>query len=130
MFKKFMFGRNGVDGLFIFSFVVYLVLWGLNFIFISPWLYYIALLILFLSLFRLLSRNLPKRQAENAKFIEIFSKIYPNAETYKARLLQGRDYSFYECPKCGATLRFKRRKGKFNITCPKCNNTVTIKKWM
>ena len=128
--KKFMFGRNGVDALFIFSFVLYLVLLGLNFIFVSPVIYYIELIILFYSIFRFLSRNLPKRQAENAKFLKIFKTIYPNADTYKDRLLDGSKYSFYECPKCGATLRFKKQKGKFSITCPKCNHTSTIRKWL
>ena len=127
---KFMMGRNGVDALFIFSFVLYLVIWGLNLIFVSPWLYYLGFVILFISIFRLLSRNLPKRQKENEKFLDIFSTIYPNAASYKQRLVEGRTHSFYECPYCGTTLRFKRRRGKFNITCPKCNHTVTIRKWL
>ena len=38
--KMFMAGRNGVDALFYFCFIVYFVIFGLNRIFRSPWLYY------------------------------------------------------------------------------------------
>ena len=128
--KMFMAGRNGLDSLFYFLFVLYLVLYGFNFIFKSPWLYYAQLILLVLALFRIFSKNVEQRRKEADKFSSILAKIYPNSEINKRRLLEGRTHSFHECPYCGAVLRFERKRGKFNVTCPKCNNKITIRNWI
>ncbi len=127
--RMFMVGRNGVDSLFYFCFVMYLCLYGFNFILKSPWLYYSQLVLLILALFRLLSKNIERRRKEADAFSRFFSKIYPNSEINKRRLLEGRTHSFHQCPYCGAVLRFERRRGKFNVTCPKCKNRITIRNW-
>lgn len=127
---RFMQGRNGVDSIFVFCFVLYLILFGLNRLFVSPWIYYIGFVILFYALFRYLSTNLVKRQEENEAFKRLIAKFVPKASAYRHRLLEGQEYSFHECPYCGTTLRFKRRKGTFSITCPKCHHQLTVKKWL
>lgn len=127
--NMFMKGRNGVDALFYFCFVVYLVLYGLNLLLRSPIPYYIELLILVIALFRVLSKNVEKRQKENAAFKRILRKLNPNYELNKRKIVEGKTHSFHECPYCGAILRFERRRGKFNVTCPRCKHKITIKNW-
>ncbi|MBE5035976.1 hypothetical protein [Gallibacter intestinalis] len=127
--KMFMAGRNGVDALFYFCFIVYFVIFGLNRIFRSPWLYYGDFIILIYAMFRLLSKNLESRHKENEAFKKILRKLSPNYELNRRKIVEGRTHSFHECPYCGAILRFERRRGKFNVTCPRCKHKITIKNW-
>lgn len=127
--RSFMAGRNGTDALFYFLFVLYFCLTGINHLILSPAIYYIRLIVLIWAIFRVFSKNLVKRRKENEAFKRIFAKFVPNGTMYKKRLLEGKTHSFHECPYCGAILRFKRQKGKFNVTCPRCQHKITIRNW-
>ena len=71
--------------------------------------------LLFYMYFRVFSRNLSKRRAENAR--------YEGKVRYlKTRISQSRDYRFYDCPECGTHLRVPRGVGKITVTCRKCGN--------
>lgn len=128
-FRMFMVGRNGVDALFYFFFVIDLILYGFNFIFRSPWVYYAQLIIIILAIFRVFSKNLERRHKENEAFKKILRKVSPNYELNKRKIVEGKTHSFHECPYCGAILRFERKRGKFNVTCPRCKHKITIKNW-
>ncbi|MBR0462372.1 MAG: hypothetical protein IJJ00_06645 [Erysipelotrichaceae bacterium] len=65
--------------------------------------------------FRIFSKNLPKRRAENARYE---GKI----RYFKTRMKQGKDYRFYNCPSCGTHLRVPKGAGKITITCSKCGH--------
>lgn len=131
--RRFMAGRNGVDELFYFCFISYLVLYGLNFLIIgfsyigAAVVYYSQLAIIAITVFRILSKNLPKRRAENEKFLAFITKLFPNFELNVKRVREGRGYKFHKCKKCGSILRFPKKKGTFNVTCPKCGNQFLIK---
>lgn len=128
--NSFMKGRNGVDSFFYFSFILYLTLFGLNLMFRSQTLYIINLCLLILSIFRLLSKNIAQRKKEAAVFNRFISVIMPNSSTLKRRILEASTHTFHECKYCGSTLRFERRRGKFNVICPKCKNRLTIRNWL
>lgn len=129
-FKRFMEGRNGVDSFFYFTFLVYLVLFGLNLRLQSFTLYIINACLLIMSLFRLLSKNKTQRRKEAAVFDKIISVVLPNSSKLKRRLLEANTHTFHDCGKCGATLRIPRKRGKFNIICPKCKNRMTVRTWL
>lgn len=129
MLRTLMAGRNGIDSLFYFCFVIYLILYGINFIFRSAYIHWAMMILLVLVLFRMLSKNLPQRKKEADAFNRFFGKVVPNAELTKRKLAEGRTHSFHECPYCGSILRFPRKRGKFNVTCPKCQQRITIRNW-
>ena len=62
---------------------------------------------------RMLSRNLPKRQAENWTFLSWKNQL-------RQRWQQRKTHKFYRCPKCRTMLRVPKGKGKINITCKNC----------
>ena len=128
--KQFMKNRNGVDGLFYCTFVLYLTLFGLNLMYHSVAIYRINLLLLVLSLFRLLSKNKVQRKKENDAFNRILSFFLPKSSIIKRRILEAQTHSFHECQYCGTTLRFPRKRGKFNVTCPVCKHRLTIRNWL
>ena len=76
-------------------------------------------------LFRMFSKNLPKRREGNQKFMNWFWKIKSNAAGAKARRAD-RDHKYFTC-KCGAVCRVPVGKGKIVITCPKCGEKIHAK---
>lgn len=114
--QRFMYGRYGFDELSNF-------LLRISFIFIIPCIFVKGSVVIIFYLlfwatiiytyFRMLSKNIYKRQAENTWFI--------NKRNYiKQRFSQRKQYRFYDCPKCKTHLRVPRGAGKITITCKKC----------
>ena len=110
-------GRNGMDDLakIIFwpSLVLMLVSSFVGVQWLGQLLYWLSFAMLIYSYFRMFSRNLAKRQAENAKYVSWRS-------FQKSRFQQRKTHRFYTCPKCRAHLRVHRGKGKISITCRTC----------
>jgi len=113
---KFMYGRNGVD---LFS----QFLLRFSFVFLLPSLilkgiaknvfYSIFLVIIIYTYFRILSKNIYKRQRENTWFVS-------KSNYLKQRITQRKQYRFYDCPKCHTHLRVPKGAGSITITCKKC----------
>jgi hypothetical protein len=80
-----------------------LILWGVSYV------------LMFVSIFRILSRNTYKRYQENRKFLQFFDR------------LEDRDHRYYDCPKCRQMVRVPRGKGKISITCPRCREKFVKK---
>ena len=116
-FRRFMWGRYGVDQLAMFLLGAAVVLSLLSWI--LSWLGAIGTVVamvfsllsyglLFWYLIRVFSRNLDARRRENRRFLAMF------------RSLRDRDNRYYRCPKCRQTVRVPRGRGKICIRCPKC----------
>ena len=84
-----------------------------------------ALGLLVFALFRFFSRNIPRRRRENEAWLRFTAKLRrkpkvklpPNTPTH----------IFRACPKCRATLRLPRQKGKHTARCPRCGNAFDVK---
>ena len=125
-----MMGRNGQDQLNLFLTVVCLVLLVLS-AFIrggfGSFLNGLALALLILSWFRMLSRNLPRRRAENEQYLRRRYQVTGWLRRLKTRWEQRRDYRFFTCPSCHTTLRVPKGRGKIRIVCRKCGSSFTRK---
>ena len=127
---RFMIGRNGQDQLNLFLTVLCLVLIVLGAIFrasIGGFFSGLALALLLLTWFRMLSKNLLRRRAENERFLRWQYKVTGKLRSWKTRWDQRRDYRFFTCPACRTTLRVPRGKGKIRIVCRKCGCSFTGK---
>lgn len=122
---KFMSGRNGPDNLAKFS-----LYFGLFVLIISMFtpsqakvtLSTITLLLLVYSYFRMFSRNIQKRRAENLKYLRATSGIRSAFNLQNIMWKQRKDYRFYKCPSCKSVMRVPKGKGKVRIVCKKCGN--------
>ena len=76
-------------------------------------------------LFRMFSKNLPKRREENQKFMSWVWKTRNSAAGAKARRAD-KEHKYFTC-KCGAVCRVPVGKGKIVITCPKCGAKIEAK---
>lgn len=117
--QRFMYGRYGNDQLNIFLIVLYLAFY-LLFVFTHFGLFYWASLVLiFLTLFRLLSRNFAKRRAENAKFMKVAGPALSWLH-FQRTIRRDKAHRYFKCPSCGQQLRVPRGKGKITVTCRSC----------
>ena len=118
-----MYGRYGGDQLNVFLLVLYLI-----FYFISIWtnflpLYWLSLVVIVWGLFRMLSRNLPRRWAENAKFMQLAG---PAINWFHLRRTMHRDkeHRYFRCPSCGQQLRVPKGKGKITDLLAEASDVV------
>ena len=122
--QKFLIGRNGMDQL------SRALLWGVLIVMVFSWivpkgqasaiLYGVALCLVVLTYFRVLSRKLDKRRAENNRYMELTGVLRSGGAAKLRRLQQKKEYKFYKCPSCGMILRVPRGKGQIMITCRQC----------
>lgn len=113
---KFMQGRRGPDELGQMLSALALVLLVLSvFIRTRGVLYILALGILFYSYYRMFSKDIPKRYAENQKYVTFRYQMVCKWNEHKS-------YRHFKCEKCGQKVRVPRGKGKICITCPKCRH--------
>lgn len=114
-----MTGRYGFDQLSLFILAVYLLLYFVSAILRLRILRLAATLLLLWGVFRFLSRNIPKRRAENAAFLKVAG---PALSWFRMRRTASRDkeHCYFTCPNCRQQLRVPRGKGKIHVTCRNC----------
>lgn len=125
---RFMYGRNGSDQLNIALLGVYLALWLVQALLVRFWLARLALeavsvALAVLVLFRTFSRNLPKRRAENAKFLHWWYPLKGRISGARQRS-QDKEHKYFTCKNCKTICRVPVGKGKIEITCPKCGQKI------
>ncbi|MBO6240176.1 MAG: hypothetical protein J6O61_04955 [Butyrivibrio sp.] len=117
---QFMYGRNGFDNLAKICNGIAILLLVINIFAQSRVVYLLWLAFFAYSCFRVYSRNIPKRYAENQKFMSMTEIPRKRAKLLK---LQWRDRSvsrYYICKSCHQQIRVPKGKGKIEIRCPKC----------
>ncbi len=125
---RLMYGRNGGDQLNGALFVLYLAVWMLSALLrkipaAAGLLDILAVLLAVLVLFRTFSRNLSKRRAENAKFLNWWRPV-KNRIACRRQRLQDKEHKYFTCKNCKAVCRVPAGKGKIEITCPKCGQKI------
>lgn len=124
---RFMAGRYGFDSLGKATLIAALAAMFLSPIFDSSLLALLSWLLIAFTYFRMFSRNLYRRSAENQTYLAKTRGIRTWIGRQKNRLLQRRTHHIYKCPTCRQKIRVPRGKGKIEIRCPKCQ-TRFIKK--
>lgn len=123
--SRFLSGRNGPDALSIalsLSSCALLLIAMFVRSRLSSILWLLALIFLGSSYFRIFSKNISKRQAENQQFL---TRIAPLTRLYNRQRTKRRQknlYSFFKCPECGTVLRVPKGKGHIRITCKSCGH--------
>ena len=111
---RFLAGRYGMDPLNTAMLTLCLVLEVL------------VLALMLVILFRMFSRNLDRRRAENAKFLQLARPICRRFKSCRARM-QDREHRYFKCPNCGQQMRVPRGKGRITVHCRTCGATFEEK---
>ena len=119
MLRRLMYGRYGSDQLSLFLLAVYLIVYLISAIFDWPILSWLALFILAWDFYRMMSRKIDRRRAENAKFMQLAG---PAIRWVRMRrtMRRDKDHCYFKCPNCGQYLRVPRGKGKITVNCRNC----------
>lgn len=117
--QRFMYGRYGSDMLNNFLLISYLVLYFFSSVFQSALLYWVSLAALVWSVFRMLSRNFPKRREENVRFKKLADPVIRWYRMHRT-IRRDKDHVYFKCPNCAQQLRVPRGKGKITVTCRSC----------
>ena len=121
-----MIGRNGMDALNRFIVVISAFFAILGIIADDAGkatLNSVALIFIWIAIFRMFSRNLARRSDENNRYTKAKYRLFSKLKNIKERWVQRKDYKFFVCPNCRATLRVPRGRGKIKIVCRKCGNS-------
>ena len=126
-FNKFMQGRYGVDEFSRFTMGLALVLIILT-MFVSmvnrslgSILDFLGIAAIVYAYFRIFSRNIQQRYAENQKYLQMTSKLRLRFNKEKNLMQQRKTHHISSCPGCGQKIRIPKGKGKIEIECPKCH---------
>lgn len=118
--QDFMRGRNGFDELNRAMTVGYLVLFLLANIFRIPLLATIQLILFVFILYRTFSRKIWDRQQENRTYTDF-------VHLQKMRWQYRGQYKVFRCSSCRKIIRVPVKKGKIEVTCPKCGARKIIR---
>lgn len=123
---RFMQGRYGNDRLGQVMLILAMVCLVLS-LFRIPFISTLGLVILLLTYYRMFSRQIGKRAAENQKYLRLEWKLRAKWQRRKQALAQNKTHRIYKCPSCRQKIRVPRNRGRIAITCRKCG-TEFIKK--
>jgi uncharacterized protein YggT (Ycf19 family)/phage FluMu protein Com len=126
-FRKFMYGRYGLDDLYKFLFELYIVLLIINLFLKSKILNLISIFIVFYMFFRFFSKKIYARSNENQLFLKIKKKIIKPFRVIKMNITD-KDHIYKKCSKCGTILKLplQSKAGFKKAKCPKCNKKVRL----
>jgi len=119
--QRFMWGRYGNDKLNQFLMVCAMVLLLISFLVRGPF-YLFAVLVMAYVYFRMFSRNITKRSAENQWYLKKLWKVKGFFAKKKKEFSQRKEFRIYRCPNCKQKLRVPRGRGKIAIRCRKCSH--------
>lgn len=123
---RFMQGRYGNDRLGQTMTVLALICVVLS-LFRIPFISTVGVILLILVYYRMFSRQIGKRAAENQKYLQLEWKIRAKVHGKKQELSQRKTHRIFKCPNCKQKIRVPRHKGRIAIRCRKCG-TEFIKK--
>ena len=123
---RLMTGRRGADELSLALLIAGVTLSVLTSVTGFMPLYLLGLACYVLSIFRMFSRNIEKRYAENIKFMTLWRGWRSNLSQFINRVKNMRKYKYFKCPECHARLRLPRKVGEVTVTC-KCHHAFKQK---
>lgn len=126
-FMKFMYGRYGVDQYSRFLLIIAVILLIVSTFMGNGLLYIVSLGLMVYLYFRVFSRNVQKRYAENNKYLKYKNRVINFFKHFKRDLSIRKTHHIYRCPNCRQKIKIPRNKGRIEIRCPKCY-TEFIKK--
>ena len=123
---RFMTGRYGMDQLNTAMMVLYIILYVIYLF--TRWMIldFIVLVLLFVTIFRMLSRNLERRRAENTRFLQLVRPALRKFKSCRSRM-QDKEHRYFKCPNCGQPMRVPKGLGKIQITCRACASQFETK---
>ena len=125
--ERFMAGRYGIDRLYYMLLAICSILIVVN-VFVGSIIISLIEFALFgYALYRVMSKNIYKRQSENEKFIKLTKKPKSFFNLQKCKMRDRKTHVYKKCPACHNNLRLPKEKGEHTVTCPCCKTKFNVK---
>ena len=124
--SRFMQGRYGNDKFNQFLMIIALVCMVLS-MFGLKFFYLIAILLLVYAYYRMFSRKVYRRAAENQIYLQKERKVKNWFLGQKKAFSQRKTHHIFKCPGCKQKIRAPRGRGRIEIRCQKCGTTFIRK---
>ena len=121
-----MAGRYGTDILNKDILWLTVILVFVNLFIHSVILYILVYALFFYTFFRMLSKKVVARRAENAKYLILRNKVKKFFNLQFNKIKYYKEYKYVTCKNCKAVIRVPRKKGTRNISCPGCGSPITV----
>lgn len=122
-----MIGRYGQDELGKFILSLALILLIINLFVKTAALSAAALVLIIYSYYRIFSRDISARYAENKKFLTSLDPLKRKFFSSKNKYDNRKVYKYIKCPKCKFEMKVPKNKGKIRVTCKKCGEKFIVK---
>ena len=122
-----MAGRYGTDRLYYFLLAICSIIIVINVFASSFILSIIESVLIVYTFYRVMSRNVYKRQQENEKFTKLIDKPKKFFNLQKCKLRDRNTHVYKKCPNCKNNLRLPKQKGKHTVACPCCQTRFDVK---
>ncbi len=124
---RFMQGRYGADQFSRFLVGLTMVFLVLS-LFFRSWVWEILILALIIyTYYRMFSRNIQKRYAENQLFLNKTAGLRRKWAVMKRDAASRKTSHIYRCPNCKQKIRVPKGRGRIAIRCPKCSTEFVRK---
>ncbi len=120
--RSFMNGRYGGDEL------SKVLLWGGFALYILgsladiPLLAYLGLAAYVFVIYRMFSKNIEKRRAENQRYVSRLNGLKTRWSQAAVRRQNRKEYKYFKCPACHSWLRLPHGVGEVSVTCGRCKH--------
>lgn len=118
--------RNGADALSCSLIALGLFLVFLILVCHGRFLTLIALVPVGFAIFRILSRDLQKRTAENEAFVGFFRSFGGRWRLFRDRFRDRKTHVYFKCGCCEKWIRVERGQGVVEVVCPGCNTVSRL----
>lgn len=132
--QRFMQGRNGSDQLSralslaaLVVLILAVILQAAGAKVVGSVLWWIALAMMVVCYWRMLSKNVTQRYRENVKYLNLCDQVRAFFRREITHIRQLKSHRFFKCPGCGQCVRTPRGKGKIRVICPKCGTSFIRK---
>ena len=118
--------RNGADALS--CFLIGVAFFLLILFLIAQWNYLtpIALIPVGFAIYRILSKNLERREKENEAFVRFFRSLSGRCRLTRDRVRDRKTHVYFRCGCCEKWIRVERGQGEVEVTCPGCHTVSRL----
>lgn len=124
---RFFIERYGVDDLYYFNLIVYLMLFICNIFLQSTIILVLEGIIVLVTFCRALSKNIVRRRKENNFYLKIKNNILKFFILLSKRFKDRHTHMYKKCRYCKTTLRLPLKKGNHTVKCPNCQKRFDVK---
>lgn len=134
MYGRYGFGYGAADKLNYFLIGSYFFLIILSFILsifgvpkaVSTVIYILGYAVMIWLFFRMFSKNIAARQAENRRFLKIWNAVSGEFRYFGRKVKEIKTNRFRRCPSCHAQLRLPIKRGTHTVVCPACRRRFDV----